>query len=150
MGNEKLMAGILGDRIRAYVRRTLIYVLCGSAEEYRTLFPKLDARLATPEGFRDHPIRSSVPYALITFAENGMSAHWNGDFISTPSVSINNKRIINTSGVGDAAAGSFCAGILDDDDPTDTLRRSARVASAALLVLHPQLLRRDDVTANQS
>lgn len=141
LGNDRLLGGDLGERIRAYVWDRRVHVLCGNAEEYRTLFPQLDSQLATPAGFRDHPVRGWVPYALMTFAENGMAAHWAGVFASVAAVSVDRDRIVNTSGVGDAAAGSFCAGVLDGDDPDETLRRSARLASAALLVLHPQLLR---------
>jgi sugar/nucleoside kinase (ribokinase family) len=141
MGNEHLLVGDLGERIRTYVQSKHVYVLCGNAEEYKVLFPDLGARLATPEGFREHPVRDCVPYALITFAEKGMAAHWAGGFVSAGAFPVRRDRILSTSGVGDAAAGSFCAGVLDGDDATETLRRSARLASMALLVLHPQLLK---------
>jgi len=140
MGNDQLLTGDLGERIRRYVRSKRLYVLCGNAEEYRALFPGLDKRLVTPEGFRDHPVRDYVPYALITFAEKGMAAHWDGSFALADAFPVCQDRILNTSGVGDAAAGSFCAGVIGDDDVIETLHRSARLASAVLLVLHPQLL----------
>jgi sugar/nucleoside kinase (ribokinase family) len=141
LGNEQLLAGDLGERIRGYVRSKRLFVLCGTAKEYKALFPGLDAKLATPEGFRDHPLRGCVPYALMTFAENGMAAHWAGDFASVGAFQVDRDRIVNTSGAGDTAAGSFCGGVLDGGDPAETLRRSAQLAASTLLVLHPHLLK---------
>jgi len=140
LGNHSILTGQLRRRIRSYILNRKLHVLRGNAKEYQTLFPELDARLATPAGFWDHPVRRYVPFALMTFGARGMAAHWAGAFASAVGKKLDPAQIINTSGAGDAAAGVFCAGVLHSDGADKALRRAVDLAARVLHVSSSRIL----------
>jgi sugar/nucleoside kinase (ribokinase family) len=113
----------------------------GNAAEYRALYPKLPAAQTTIEGFRDHPVRHSVQYSLLTDGEQGLAAHVELDFAHAPGCVVPEAAIVNTSGAGDTAAGVFVAGILDGRRPADVLALCAEAAARVITVPESRIVR---------
>jgi len=112
LGDSAVLRGELCQRIRSYVFERKLKIICGNQDEYRTLFPEFTSEIDSPEYFAGHPVRYFVRYALATFGDRGMAAHWAGQFCTFANTPLSPSRIINTSGAGDTAAGSFIAGAL--------------------------------------
>ena len=133
LGNHSILTGELRDRIRQYIAGHKINVLCGNDTEYRALYPELEKGLATAAGFRSHPVLSDVPFAVMTFGEQGMVAQWDGNkIVSTPADTVEVYHIKNTSGAGDTTAGVIYEGILSGSEADETLRKAARMAAKVL------------------
>jgi sugar/nucleoside kinase (ribokinase family) len=135
LGNHTILNGETGDKIREYIATGKIGILCGNSIEYQTLFPELDSKLATKEGFRSHPIREYVPFALMTMGEDGAIASWEKQVVALNAPPIDPSEIVNTSGAGDVTAGVFYSGVLTGKDPEETLQRAAY--SAGLVLRNP-------------
>ncbi|MEU5781366.1 carbohydrate kinase family protein [Micromonospora lupini] len=140
LGNSHILHGKLQRQVRRYVAQRRLTVLCGNAEEYGALFPEVDPALCTPAGFRHHPIRQVVPFALMTFGDRGMACHWDGRYAVAEAVPIEPSEIVNTSGAGDTAAGVFCAGILLGHPPQQTLETAAELSTDVLRVHSSRIL----------
>lgn len=145
LGNRTILNGSVRDTIREYIATRKIDILCGNVDEYQELFPELDAELTTKEGFRTHPIKDYIPFALMTMGEEGSVAAWNGRIVEGLPSPIDNSRIINTSGAGDVTAGVFCSGVLRREDSKETLRKAAFYASQVLQIQGSMILVEDEV-----
>ncbi|MFC4018688.1 carbohydrate kinase family protein [Micromonospora sp. GCM10011542] len=140
LGNRHLLHGHLRRQLRRYVSARRLTILCGNAEEYEALFPEVDPALCRPSGFRHHPIRQVVPFALMTFGTQGLACHWDGHYVFADAVPIAPSQIVNTSGAGDTAAGVFCSGVLRGDPPQQTLDTAAELSAHVLQVHSSRIL----------
>lgn len=134
LGNHVILAGDTLRRILDHVRASRIFAIAGNLFEYRAMMPDVPVAYLTRSGFRDHPIRRFVPFSLLTMGEEGMAANWRGVSAVTDAVPVPSAHIVNTSGAGDAAAGIFFAGAIDEQPVAETLVRAARVAGRVLQV----------------
>lgn len=132
LGNAGILSGALRPRIRGYLDDGLLTMIFGNAAEYRALFPEVPVELATVTGFRNHPVRRSVRFCLLTDGERGLAAHCDLDFARADAQQA--VTVVNTSGAGDTAAGAFVAGVLDGLAPAEILARCAELAARVLAV----------------
>jgi sugar/nucleoside kinase (ribokinase family) len=140
LGNHTILEGRVRDKLRGYITKGRIDVLCGNTAEYQKLYPELDPVMATKDGFRSHPVRENIPYVLMTHGEDGVIASWNGTVVDTPAPDLDRSSIVNTSGAGDVTAGIFCVGILEKDACEETLLKAAHYASQVLQIQGSMIL----------
>lgn len=140
LGDQALLCGEVLGRIRSYLFAGKLWIISGNEDEYRALFPELQPELASPTGFMDHPIRHHAPYALITFAERGLAAHWRGSFCQVAGTMVDAEDIVNTSGAGDTAAGAVFSGALFGHPVSVVLHKADDLARRVLKVRSSRII----------
>lgn len=134
LGNHVILAGKTLCRLLEHIRMGRLFAIAGNLSEYRKLMPDVPECHLTHLGFCNHPLRRFVPFSLLTMGEGGMVANWRNISAAADAVPVRPEDIVNTSGAGDAAAGIFFAGAINDKSANETLARAAQVASRVLKV----------------